>query len=409
MIPFSAKTVLFKTKVKILKGTAKLLPFPKPTLFSGPGSSLELCEAIAQMGTRRVLIVTDATLVQIGLIDDMKSKLAELGIETFIYDGVEPDPTIDQIEAGLEMLKKHDCEAILAVGGGSPIDAAKVIAARATNDKPIRKMEGLFRVFRATLPLYAVPTTAGTGSEVTVAALDFIGANITVPHKFEALSTCTSVDVGATAVLLGPDDLDREVRVLGQQTAVGVEQGTQALGPDKLQDEIELRMHEGLSARDGNRMAVPDLHEAQDLGLDRPEGLVLPRVLVQVAAAVAAGAARVAPSGDFQPAVGVVVLGIRQPVEVTDVDPGFHDFTSVDIGSLPIADQSPVVQVHHQGIQVQKRVAQEVSVQDAAADDAGQGIDPVDDPLVGLLQLLGTHPGRLINTVGRGIELVILV
>ncbi len=171
MIPFSAKTAFFKTKMKILKGTAKILPFPKPTLFSGPGSSLEMCEAIALMGTRRLLIVTDAMLIKIGLLDGIQAKLTELGIEFFIYDGVKPDPTIDQIEAGLGMLKQHDCEAVLAVGGGSPIDAAKVIAARATNDKPVRKMEGLFRVFRATLPLYAVPTTAGTGSEVTVAAV----------------------------------------------------------------------------------------------------------------------------------------------------------------------------------------------------------------------------------------------
>ena len=171
MIPFSAKTALFKIRTRILRGTAKILPFPKPTLFSGPGSSMELCEAIGQMGHRRVLIVTDAMLVKIGLLDDIQAKLTELGIEFFIYEGIKPDPTIDQIEAGFEKLKKHDCEAILAVGGGSPIDAAKVIAARATNNKPIRKMEGLFRVFRATLPLYAVPTTAGTGSEVTIAAV----------------------------------------------------------------------------------------------------------------------------------------------------------------------------------------------------------------------------------------------
>jgi alcohol dehydrogenase class IV len=130
-----------------------------------------LCEAIAQMNTRRVLIVTDAMLVEIGLLNDIEAKLNELGVECFIYDGIEPDPTVDQIERGLDMLKERECEAILAVGGGSPIDAAKVIAARATNDKPIRKMEGLFRVFRATLPLYAVPTTAGTGSEVTIAAV----------------------------------------------------------------------------------------------------------------------------------------------------------------------------------------------------------------------------------------------
>lgn len=171
MLPFKAKTVFYKTKIKILKGTAMFLPFPKPTLFNGPGSSLELCEAIAQMGTRRVLIVTDAMLVKIGLIDEIRARLTELGVEFFIYDGVQPDPTVDQIEAGLEMLRQHDCEAILAVGGGSPIDAAKVIGARATNDKPVQKMEGLFRVFRATLPLYAVPTTAGTGSEVTIAAV----------------------------------------------------------------------------------------------------------------------------------------------------------------------------------------------------------------------------------------------
>jgi len=171
MIPFSAKTVLFKIRTRILRGTAKILPFPKPTLFSGPGSSLDLCEAIAQMGHRRVLIVTDAMLVKIGLIDDIKARLTALGIEFFIYEGIKPDPTIDQIEAGFEMLKQHNCEAILAVGGGSPIDAAKVIAARATNNKPIRRMEGLFRIFRATLPLYAVPTTAGTGSEVTIAAV----------------------------------------------------------------------------------------------------------------------------------------------------------------------------------------------------------------------------------------------
>ena len=59
MLSFNAKAVFYKTKIRILKGTATLLPFPKPTLFSGPGSSLDLCDAIAQMGTRRLLIVTD--------------------------------------------------------------------------------------------------------------------------------------------------------------------------------------------------------------------------------------------------------------------------------------------------------------------------------------------------------------
>ncbi len=171
MIPFRAKTALYNFQTRLLKITAKILPFPKPTLFSGPGSSLELCEAVALMGITRVLIVTDAMLVEIGLTQGIQDKLTELGVEFFVFDGIKPDPTIDQIEEGVEMLKARQCRAVLGFGGGSSLDAAKVIAARATNDKPIRKMEGFFRVFRAPLPLFMIPTTSGTGSEVTVAAV----------------------------------------------------------------------------------------------------------------------------------------------------------------------------------------------------------------------------------------------
>ncbi|MEL7449163.1 MAG: iron-containing alcohol dehydrogenase [Pseudomonadota bacterium] len=162
---------MYRTKMKLLKGLAMVLPFPKPTMFSGPDSSLRLCEAMADVGTRRVLLVTDAMLVELGLLERIQARLSELGIEHVVFDGIKPDPAVEQIEAGLQALQANDCDAVLAVGGGSSIDAAKVIAARATNNKPVAKMEGLFRVFRATLPLYAVPTTAGTGSEVTVAAV----------------------------------------------------------------------------------------------------------------------------------------------------------------------------------------------------------------------------------------------
>ena len=153
------------------KIVGQIMTWPKPTLFTGVGSSLELCSAIGQMGTRKVLIVTDAGLVKIGLLNDIEKKLTESGVESVVYDGIEPDPTYDQIEAGLEVLQQNDCEAILAVGGGSPIDAAKIIAARATNDKSISKMAGLFKIRQECMPLYAIPTTAGTGSEVTVAAI----------------------------------------------------------------------------------------------------------------------------------------------------------------------------------------------------------------------------------------------
>jgi alcohol dehydrogenase len=158
MIPFGIQVTGYQSLMMGLKGLIKTVPFPKPTLFSGPGSSLELCEAISLMGVHKLLIVTDAMLVKIG-------------VRFEVYDGIQPDPTIDQIEAGLKILRRERCQAILAVGGGSSIDAAKIIAARATNDKPVRRMEGFFRVFSAPTPLYAIPTTAGTGSEVTIAAV----------------------------------------------------------------------------------------------------------------------------------------------------------------------------------------------------------------------------------------------
>ena len=172
MIPFeSVQVPSYRRLMKSLKWVAQNLPFPRPTLFSGSGSSLQLCEAIGQMGTKKILLVTDAMLIKIGLLDDIQNKLKELGMKIVVFDGVQPDPTFDQVEEGLRILQKNSCDAILAVGGGSSMDCAKVISARATNDKPVTKLAGLFKVFQPCLPLYVIPTTAGTGSEVTVAAV----------------------------------------------------------------------------------------------------------------------------------------------------------------------------------------------------------------------------------------------
>lgn len=172
MIPFPLQVLFFRVLMFFLKLSSVFLPlFRQPQMVTGPGSSLQLCEAIAQAGVKKLLIVTDAMLVKLGLLSAMQDKLTALGVSWAVYDGVQPDPTIAQIEAGLDMLKRENAQAILAVGGGSSIDAAKVIAARATNNKPIAKMAGLFKVWRSILPLYVVPTTAGTGSEVTIAAV----------------------------------------------------------------------------------------------------------------------------------------------------------------------------------------------------------------------------------------------
>lgn len=154
-----------------MKVAAAIVPMPKPTLFTGEDSSLELCQAIDQLGYKKILIVTDEVLVKIGLLDKIKAQLDELNITYVIYDGILPDPTYDQVHTGLEILRNNNCEAVLAVGGGSPIDASKAIAAKATNNKPLEKMAGLFKLRKAPLPFFAIPTTAGTGSEVTIVSV----------------------------------------------------------------------------------------------------------------------------------------------------------------------------------------------------------------------------------------------
>src|SRR5690606_3418496 len=84
---------------------------------------------------------------------------------------VTPDPTVANVEEGLAMFKQHACDVIVALGGGSPIDAAKAIAIRATNEGPLHRYAGYHQIPNAGVPLIAVPTTAGTGSEATQVAV----------------------------------------------------------------------------------------------------------------------------------------------------------------------------------------------------------------------------------------------
>jgi len=167
----AVKKLLHTLAIALSRLFSKLLPDRIPVTFLGPDASRELCHSIAQTGVRRLLVVTDAGLVQLGIVGRVTAALADSGVEAFVYDGVEPDPTFDQVDAGFAQLERDGCEAVLAVGGGSPMDAAKVIAAMATNGGRAEKLVGMLKVRRAPLPLYAIPTTAGTGSEVTLAAV----------------------------------------------------------------------------------------------------------------------------------------------------------------------------------------------------------------------------------------------
>jgi alcohol dehydrogenase len=149
----------------------RLIPIPQPVLLVGPGSAARLGQAIADFGHRRLLLVTDTVITRLGLMAPLTEALRAGGADFVVFDGITPDAPILLIEEGLDLYRAEGCDAIVAFGGGSVMDAAKVIALAAANQKRPRELAGYFRGLHAPAPIYAVPTTAGTGSEVTVAAI----------------------------------------------------------------------------------------------------------------------------------------------------------------------------------------------------------------------------------------------
>ena len=174
-IPSTARNILSKashdTQVLALGTLMKRLPQQKPFTFTGPDSTYKLLTAIVDAGHSKVLVVADPGLVQLGLIQPYIEKLEELGAKPSLFDGIEPDPSYDVVNAGIDAAKSHDAEAILAIGGGSSLDAAKIIAASVANNCAPEKLAGYFKVRKPMIPYYGVPTTSGTGSEVTLAAV----------------------------------------------------------------------------------------------------------------------------------------------------------------------------------------------------------------------------------------------
>ncbi|MEF1255383.1 iron-containing alcohol dehydrogenase [Vibrio sp. M260112] len=154
-----------------LRIAAKVLPITKPTLFIGKDALKQLCHTVSIMGISKVLIVTDAGIVKLGFAKRLAFEFERVGVKCVIFSDVLPDPTYDQVDAGLVIYREQQCQGVVAIGGGSPIDCAKVIAACATNNKPVRRLVGLLRVWKSPAPTFVIPTTSGTGSEVTVAAV----------------------------------------------------------------------------------------------------------------------------------------------------------------------------------------------------------------------------------------------
>lgn len=156
----------------IMRVGSYLLPWRSPELLHGQNSLSELPAFLKRKGILSVLIVTDQGIAALGLMDGLLAGLKDEGVSFSVYDKTVPNPTIENIEEALKMYKQNGHQGIIAFGGGSPMDCAKGVGARVAKPrKTIPQMKGLFKVLKKLPPIVAIPTTSGTGSEATVAAV----------------------------------------------------------------------------------------------------------------------------------------------------------------------------------------------------------------------------------------------
>ena len=166
------KKAFFRAYQSVFKIAMFAFDWTEPETLEGPGAIRKLPEFIKSKGVNKVLIVTDKGLMSIHLLDSLFEELTKAGVEYVVYDGTEPNPSIENIEDARQLYVDNKCEGLIAFGGGSPMDCAKAAGARVANPRiPVKKMRGVLKLVHKLPPLFAVPTTAGTGSEVTLAAV----------------------------------------------------------------------------------------------------------------------------------------------------------------------------------------------------------------------------------------------
>ena len=168
----NAKHIYYRTYQKVMKFSVNFLDWTPPKLLKGAGAIKELPELVKSQGISNVLVVTDKGLMGLHLLDSLFEGLEKAGVKYSVFDSVQPNPTIYNVEDALKMYKENNCQGIIAFGGGSPMDCAKVTGARVVKpNQSAPDMRGVLKILKKLPPFFAVPTTAGTGSECTIAAV----------------------------------------------------------------------------------------------------------------------------------------------------------------------------------------------------------------------------------------------
>lgn len=163
------KAIYCRTVQAVLRAALPVLPYREPQVFHSCG---ELSTVFQKENIRRVLIVTDVGIVRSGIAAQLEAVLDEDDISYAVYDQTRPNPTVVNVEQALSLYRRYRCQALIAIGGGSSMDCAKAVGARlARPGTPLGKLKGTLRILRPLPTLIAIPTTAGTGSETTLAAV----------------------------------------------------------------------------------------------------------------------------------------------------------------------------------------------------------------------------------------------
>jgi alcohol dehydrogenase class IV/divalent metal cation (Fe/Co/Zn/Cd) transporter len=166
------RAALYRAYQSVIRIAMYCVRWRQPELLRGIGCMEGLPAAVKRREVEKALVVTDKTVAALGLLAGLLKGLEAENISYAIYDHVNPNPTIPCIAIAYAMYETGGCSGVIAVGGGSVIDCAKAVCAKAARPgRPIEKMKGLLKVMRKPPPMFAVPTTSGTGSEATLAAV----------------------------------------------------------------------------------------------------------------------------------------------------------------------------------------------------------------------------------------------
>ena len=164
--------ILCRTYQTVMKVGNYFLPYHTPKCIQGPSCVNKVASYVKKENISNVLIVIGKHISKSGLADNMINELEKENIMYTIFNNIDPNPTSDNVEEGYNIFKENQCQGIIVFGGGGPMDCAKAIAAKvAQPNKSISQLQGILKVHKKVPPLFAVPTTSGTGSETTIAAV----------------------------------------------------------------------------------------------------------------------------------------------------------------------------------------------------------------------------------------------